>query len=245
MVATVPGAPGPAPRRFPLRALDTAAGFLILFGGIWALVGSIVSVAFTVTGGPLWNDLILDRRGVTAQALPTSVEPTGIRLDHRRVFRVHYTFRDAAGATRLSSAGSINARVIAEARQQLPMTIEYDPRQPERSRVRGERASPLGLLVLIPVGFLLIGTLVLAFGLRRARRQRRIYVHGAPAQATVTATSATQMRINGRRVMRIDYVFDSIMGPAAGRTTSRNPPPVGAKIWVLYDEGDPKISVAA
>ena len=64
-------------------------------------------------------------------------------------------------------------------------------------------------------------------------------------QATVTAVGTTLMRVNGQRVMRVDYSFDTIMGPARGRTSTRRPPPVGAPIWILYDGSDPKRSVAA
>src|ERR1043165_5182069 len=103
MMLTSASEPPPAPRRFRWRALDAGSGFLLLFGGIWGLVGSILTVAFSLTGGPLWNDLILDRRAVAAQATPTSVDPTGMRVNNRRVFRVSYTFTDAAGATRTSS----------------------------------------------------------------------------------------------------------------------------------------------
>jgi hypothetical protein len=239
------GQPPPAPRRFPWRALEGAPAFLMLFGGIWGLVGTLVTIVFTVTGGPFWNDLILDRRGVSTQAVPTSVEPTGIRINHRRVFRVHYTFADAAGVARTGAAGTTSGGVISQARQQTPLAIEYDPRTPERSRLRGESASAIGLLVLIPLAFGSIGAVLFALGLRRALRQRRIYIHGQSALATVTATRTTAMRVNGQRVIRLDYVFETIMGQVSGRATSRRPPPIGARIWVLYDEADPKNNVVA
>jgi hypothetical protein len=74
---------------------------------------------------------------------------------------------------------------------------------------------------------------------------RDIYVHGQAVQATVTAVAMTSMRVNGRRVMRVDYSFDTITGPESGRTSTRRPPPVGAPIWILYDVSDPTRSVAA
>jgi len=239
----VPLQPPPAPRQFPWRALEAVPAFLMLFGAIWGLVGTIVTIAFTVTGGPFWDDLILDRRGVGAQAIPTSVEPTGIRINHRRVFRIHYTFADTSGATRAGAAGTTSGGVISQARHQTPLAIEYDPRMPERSRLRGERASVIGLFVLIPLAFGSIGGVLFALGARRALRQRRIYVHGQSALATVTAAKATAMRVNGQRVIRLDYVFETILGPISGHATSRRPPPVGAKIWVLYDEADPRYNV--
>ena len=103
----------------------------------------------------------------------------------------------------------------------------------------------LGALIFIPLGMGLVGVVLLALGLRRVSRLRDIYVHGQAVQATVTAVAPTLMRVNGQRVMRVDYSFDTIMGPARGRTSTRRPPPVGAPVWVLYDGSDPKRSVAA
>jgi hypothetical protein len=56
--------PPPAPRPVPSGARGWGASFLIVFGGIWAAVGLVLTVVFTLTGGPVWNDWILDRRGV-------------------------------------------------------------------------------------------------------------------------------------------------------------------------------------
>jgi hypothetical protein len=53
------------------------------------------------------------------------------------------------------------------------------------------------------------------------------------------------MRINWQPVIRVDYVFDAITGQIQGRTTSRTPPAVGAKVWILYDDSNPPRSVPA
>ena len=97
----------------------------------------------------------------------------------------------------------------------------------------------------VRLGMGLVGVVLCASGLRRVHQLRDIYVHGQAVQATVTAVAATLMRVNGQRVMRVDYRFDTIIGPARGRTTTRRPPRVGASIWVLYDGSDPRRSVAA
>jgi hypothetical protein len=91
----------------------------------------------------------------------------------------------------------------------------------------------------------MLGLVGVAIGLRRARRVRDIYVHGQTAIATITATKPTAIRINWQRVIRVDYVFDTITGQTQGRTTSRTPPAVGAKVWILYDESSPQRSVPA
>ena len=237
-------APPLAPRPFRARAIDAVSVFLLLFGGIWAVVGIVVTVGLSVAAGPFWNDPILDRRGVAVVATIDSVQRTQTRVNGRYVNRLACTFVDALGKTRATSVFTTSFAVIG-ARPATPIMIQYDPKSPARARIQGERASMLGAFIFIPLGMGLVGVLLGASGLRRVRQLRDIYVHGQAVQATVTAVAATLMRVNGQRVMRVDYRFDTIMGPARGRTSTRRPPPVGASIWVLYDGSDPRRSVAA
>jgi len=243
MVVTA-DAPALAPRPFRIRAIDAVSVFLLLFGGIWAVVDVPVVIGLSVVGGPFWNDLILDRRGVAVVATIDSVQRTQTRVNGRYVNRVACTFSDAAGTTHSTSALTTDFAVIG-ARPTTPILIEYDPQSPGRARLQGERASMLGALIFIPFGMGLVGVVLFALGLRRVRALRDIYVHGQAVQATVTAVATTLMRVNGQRVMRVDYSFETITGLARGRTSTRRPPPVGAPIWVLYDPSDPKRSVAA
>jgi hypothetical protein len=237
-------APPLAPRPFRVRAIDAVSVFLLLFGGIWAVVDVVVVIGLSVAAGPFWNDPILDRRGVAAVATIDSVQRTQTRVNGRYVNRVACTFVDAAGSRRATSVFTTSFVVIG-ARPATPVMIQYDPQSPARARMQGERASMLGALIFIPLGMGLCGVVLLALGLRRVRRLRDIYVHGQAVQATVTAVATTLMRVNGQRVMRVDYSFETVMGPARGRTSTRRPPPVGAPIWILYDGSDPTRSVAA
>jgi hypothetical protein len=237
-------APPLAPRPFRLRAIDAVSVFLLLFGGIWAVVGLVVAIGLSAAGGPFWNDLILDRRGVAVVATIDSVERTHTRVNDRYVNRVACTFSDAAGTRQTTSALTTSFAVLG-APPATPIAIEYDPQSPARARISGERASILGGYIFIPFGMGLAGIVLFAIGIRRVGRLRDIYIHGQAVSATVTAVAATLMRVNGQRVMRVDYSFDTIMGPARGRTSTRWPPPVGASLWVFYDASDPKRSVAA
>ncbi len=240
-----PPSPPPAPRAFRLGALDAGSVFLLLFGGIWGLIGTILAIALSATGGPFWNDLFLDRRGVAAEARLTSVEPTSMHVSGGTIYRIGYTFADATGNPRAGSAGTTHPETIVGAGRQAPLAIEYDPEAPARSRLRGERASVIGLFGLLPFGFAVVGGLMFALGGRRALRLRAIYVSGRAALATVTGIESSLMRVNGRRVMRVEYAFDTPSGRTTGRTTLRAPPPVGGTLWVIYDGEDPGRNVAA
>jgi len=244
LLATAP-APPTAPRPFPVRALDPTTAVLLLVGAIWAFIGAIAGTALLSTAGAPWNDVILDRRGVAASAQALSATARNTRVNRRRVFQLTYSFTDAAGIVRTSSSVTTNRHLVAEARTNAPLAIDYDPRQPARTRVHGERASLVGLPGLLPFGIAALGLVGVALGVRRARRVRDIYVHGQAGIATITATRPTAIRINWQRVIRVDYVFETITGQTQGRTTSRTPPPVGAKVWILYDDRDPSRSVPA
>ena len=238
------GEPPLAPRPFRIRAIDAVSVFLLLFGGIWAVVGGVAAVGLSVAAGPFWNDVILDRRGVAVVATIDSVQQTHTRVNGRYVSRVACSFASAGGTPHATSVLTTDFAVIG-ARPATPVAIEYDPQSPSRARLRGERASMLGALIFLPLGMALVGSALFALGLRRVGRLRDISVHGQAVQATVTAVAATSMRVNGQRVMRVDYSFDTLTGKATGRTSTRTPPPVGERIWVLCDSSDPRRSVAA
>jgi hypothetical protein len=241
IVPVSPDMPPPAPRPFRLRAVDAVAWFKLLFGGIWLTVGGIISIVFTVTGGPFWNDVVLDRRGVRAEATLGTMEATSSYINRRRVHRVLYVFTDRNGVEQHGVGQTTEPwRFYAP-----NLTIEYDPQRPQVSRISGERSSVFGLFVLLPVGFAAVGAIVFGLGMRRVLAVRSIYVHGTPARAEVTAVSPTAMMVNRRRVMRVDYTFDTIMGRTTGRTSAVDPPAVGSRLWVLHLPSEPKRNVAA
>jgi len=237
----LPDVPPPAPRPFPLRAVDVAAKFLLLFGGIWMFVGTLISVIFTVAGGPFWYDLLLDRRAVKTSATLGMMEPTQSWVNGRQVHRVHYTFVDGSGVERHGTGQTTDPAAFYNPH----LSIDYDPQAPQLSRLTGTSASFFGLFVLFPLAFAVAGAAVFWSGLRRVLGVRAIYVHGQPVRAEVTAVSATRMMLNRRRVMRVDYAFDTIMGRATGRTTSVEPPPIGGSLWVLHLPSEPRRNVAA
>jgi len=243
--ATSIAAPGSPPRRFRLRSLGAGVMFLLTFGGIWLFVGTVITVVFTLAGGPVWNDVVLDRRGLAADATPTAIEPTSSHVNGRAVVRIVYTFTDRDGVARTGRTGTTNAQLLVRAEQRERLPVEYDPYAPQLSRLAGERASFFGWFILFPLAFAAVGAAIAGRGMRRLLRVRRTYVHGHAILADVTGVAPTSMRINSRRVMRVDYSFKVITGRVTGQTTSLNPPAIGAQIWVLYLPSAPEHNVAA
>jgi hypothetical protein len=243
--SALPPEPPPAPRPFRWGALDAGTVFLLLFGTIWTGVGAGITTIFTVVGGPLWNDLILDRRGKKAEAMPTSVDGTGSFVNGRRVFRVSYDFFDEHGQPRESAADTTDSAVLERADRRERLSIDYDPQAPALSRLTGGSASFFGWFTLVPLAFAVAGLLVLRAGLTRALRIRHLYVRGLAALARVTAWTGTRMRVNQRRLIRVEYEFDAVVRRVTGSSTFLNPPPVGSSLWVFYRPSDPTHSVAA
>ena len=240
-----PPEPPRAPRPFRWRALDAGTAFLLLFGSIWTSVGAGITTIFVTVGGPPWNDVVLDRRGKRAEAMPTSVDATGAFVNGRPVYRVSYDFFDERGQPCESAADTTDAAVLerAERRERLP--IDYDPEAPALSRLAGGSASFFGWFTLLPLAFAVAGLVVLGTGLARGLRTRNIYVHGVAALARVTGWSGTRLRVNRRRLVRVEYEFDAVIRRATGSTTFLDPPVVGARLWVFYRPADPQQNVVA
>lgn len=232
--------PPPAPRPFPLAAASFAQKFLLLFGGIWAAVGVLISVIFTLVGGPIWNDWILDARGKDVEATIERTEPTNSYVNGRRVQELHLRFRDERGAEHEATAATTDDVITARPIR----VVTYDPLLPARVRLKGESASFFGMFILIPLFFAVAGAVIAGVGVLGLLRVRDIYVNGAPAEAEVTKVEETSMRMNRRRVMRVHYAFDAMSGKVTGTVNTVVTPHVGQKLWVLHIPAEPHKNVA-
>ena len=159
----------PAPRPLSARAVGATARSLLLFGAILTFVGGSMTVIFTVTGGAFWDDILLDRRGVTVPATTGMTEPTDFYVNDQQVHLVHYTFTDANGVARAGSGRTLDP---AGFYGRSGVQIDYDPRSPGRSRLHGGAASAAGFFILLPFSALATGTIVLSIGVHRWRAMR-------------------------------------------------------------------------
>jgi hypothetical protein len=237
--------PPPAPRPVPSGARGWGASFLILFGGIWAFVGLVMTMVFTLAGGPVWNDWILDSRCVRTDARPVDVQATSSRRNRSTVYQIDFRFVDLAGQDRTGSVGTTDAALIAAARKGSHIAVEYDPEDPTRSRLVGGSASFFGALVIMPMLFFVIGGALLVAGLAIGRRRRTTYRDGEVAEARVVAVEATASSSNRRRLMLMRYELHAPSGTVVGEWKMLVPPEVGATIWVIYDPAQPERNLPA
>ncbi len=243
--ADSPAPPPPAPRPVPSGAVSWNHRFMVLFGGIWALVGVVVTVAFTAGGGPVWNDWILDSRGARADAHPFEVHATNNRVNRRYVNQIQFHFTDGAGQPRTGHTDTTDPALIASARKGTAMAVEYDPQDPERVRLAGGSASMFGALGLLPALFAVVGGFLLFRGLSGARRARATYRDGMAVTARVIAIESTSSSQNRQRVLRMVYEFMGPGGAVRGSWKTLTPAAQGATIWVLHDPARPERSVPA
>ena len=243
--ADAPPSPPPAPRPVPSGAVTWNARFVLLFGGIWGFVGTTVAIVFALSGGPVWNDWILDSRGVRADAKPFDVHVTNTRVNTRYVHQIQFRFTDPAGQEHTGHAGTTDPALIASARKGTPMPVEYDPQDPERMRLAGGSASAFGLFALIPLGFAVVGGVLFLRGLLSARQTRALYRDGTAATARVVAIEATLSSQNYQRVSRMVYELAGPTGTVTGAWKTTRPAPQGSTIWVIYHPGQPERSVPA
>ena len=90
---------------------------------------------------------------------------------HRVSHRLHVHGQRRRRAHRQHGHDDDGLLASAERRERLP--VEYDPQSPLLSRVAGERSSFFGWFILLPLGFAVVGAVIVARGLRSALRVRR------------------------------------------------------------------------
>jgi hypothetical protein len=171
------------------------------------------------------------------------VEGTSSRINGRQAFEI--VFRFGPGDEFEGRTSTTDDQLLVRARAGQKLAVDYDPDNPALARVRGQRASFFGLFILIPVFFAAVGAVILLFGVLKLLARRRLYVHGQAVLAQVQSVHATNTRINGRPLMRVEYSYEGSLGPCQGSDSLATPPAAGARVWVLFDPAQPERSVIA
>lgn len=242
----------PRPRQFTpgisrkvwRKALFDALVFLLL-GGIFTLVGSILSVVFFPRHLP--TELALDfRPKAVAQGTVTSSTRTSWTENNHPVYKISYTFATSDGAEHQGFSFRTGSGYATGER----VEIEYLPDRPSVSRIRGLRVNVIGYFILFVLIFPVIGLIFAIYAVARVltqgRKNLKLLAEGDLAWGTVTTLTRTMTQINHQNVYRIDVTFEAggnhiasyrTYGPDVDRATAWQKDQTPLR--VLYDPQNP------
>lgn len=239
MTALAAAPPPPPPRPSPIFVGGASEHSAFFAGGITLAIALVGLVIVFATMRPPWDDGILDRRGVSTTAHAISVRETNTAVDEEgTIHEIVLRFTNRGGRQETTTLETTSSATISAAREGGSFAIEYDPEKPSRARFAGRLASPSGWAFWLIAVFALAGLPVLAYGLRRAWRLRRITGHGEVAKARVVEV-VTLYPVEDGVLSKMTYEFDAPAGLTRGEWKTLTPNRVGDELWILYDRSHP------
>lgn len=231
----------PAPPRRPrLRALVDGHSLALFAGGLLVLFMSLVATwAILDPSATIFDDWTLARRGVPMTAVATTFTKAGAEGNAPWI-RIGFRFQDGSGAWRESSSGTIDAALVDRARSGASLPGRYDPRRPERARLDGTTRAFAGWTVFFPLAIDAGGAVLALAGFARLVSRRRVLVAGSVTNGRVTAVSRSP---DMKGFHEVYYAFAAAGDEVIGRITTRDPPPVGGVLAVVYDVDRPRRNV--
>jgi hypothetical protein len=223
--------------------------FLLLFGGIWFLVG----LPFAVVGVYVWTaEREFERDARVARGIVLSKDINRSRNNNGSTstsYSVRYRFTPPGGRA-LEGASGVDRDDWNQLSEREPIDIAYLPSDPSNNRVRGTRKMVLAW-IFTGLGslFTVAGAVILAFGLRGSARHKRLRATGMTADAVVTRVLPANVRVNKRQQARVLFEFrDDRGGTHAGKSSLM---PIdeamawkaGDGITIRYDRDRPKDSL--
>lgn len=183
--------------------------FLLIFGGIWLLVG----VPFLGVGiGTALSEQRLQREGNVATGTVLSKDLRRATKNKSTSYSVTYRFTTANGQT-VTDHAQIPFERWEQLQEQGPISIRYLP-----SRSASNRPD-LGNSWLLPIIFGGLGLVFAGMGgflffkaISGILRNMRLERDGALAPCTVTSVEQTNLKVNGRPLWRIRYQFTDRQG---------------------------------
>ena len=159
--------------------------FCLTFGGIWFVVGILVTLIFVVVfGNPL--DDSLDRGAIDGSAIVSSVKPFAYNRSQGPIsWSVNYRYK--VGSRDYDGYSVIHNRQRAKSlRKGDKVEIVYHPKNVENSLIKGGTKSGFPMFAyLLPLGFSAFGLLVFIIGLTLGKRHT-IYSDGHTTVGIIT-----------------------------------------------------------
>jgi len=193
-----------SPRFVPLatRAIALFGGGLNLFGWfffgfgmifVWAFVPQIDFTSWYQFRGNL----------ATTQGTVTAVRKTNLRENEVDVYEIDYEFT-AANGRRCQDRSYVVGNRYSEGET---VHIEYREDDPTVSRIEGARQRPAPIWVSFVIIFPLIGSLLVAVGLKKGIKANRLLGRGKLGLGTLKAKEPTNTSINDQTVYKLTFEF--------------------------------------
>lgn len=235
---SAPPPPPPPPRSVPGKAWGVGTTSVIVLGMLAGVGGLIASALLMINGGPIWDDWILDARGVRTRAAVTLREATYVRQRPPRHWTIAWSAQAGAG-------GELRGTTYTTDDTSERIEVEYDPELPARSRVVGQSANRSPEVLRVALAVTALGLPLFALGVARARRRKALYRYGSTALAEVVACAPTWMRSDGEPVLRARVRFTTARGEHEVDLTTTEALGVGARVWVIHDPARPTRAMLA
>lgn len=226
----------PPPRRVPLslqlvnvfNAFSQVGwlvfGFGMIFG--WAFIGQADFSSITFRGPHAKS---------TGHVIDVGM--TGASVNKQSVMANRYEFSVAGTKYSGTSYSTGSSRSRGD-----EVTVEYDEKNPERSRIEGMRRAQFGPGVMFVAIFPFVGAVIVFFAMRTGLRRNHVLRTGLLASGTLLGREMTNVKINNRPVWELTFEFTARDGQrheAKARTTDTARLEDEAHEPLLYDPENP------
>ncbi|PYQ28879.1 MAG: hypothetical protein DMF56_14500 [Acidobacteria bacterium] len=223
------------PRRVPLSIM--ALNLFNPFAQIaWGVFGFAMIFGWIFMGNADFSALTFHPHG-QSHGRVTSVTATGASVNHQQVMANHYEYSVADTKFHGTSYSSGNSPNVGD-----EVTVEYDEKNPERSRIEGMRRAQFGPAVAFVAIFPFIGLVLVAFATRTGLRRNALLRHGLLTTGLLVGRERTNVTVNNRPVWRMIFQYtgrDGQRHEASANTTDTSRLEDEAQEPLLYDPDNP------
>ncbi|ACY17096.1 DUF3592 domain-containing protein [Haliangium ochraceum] len=230
----------PAPRRVPAAVQRGLlfSGAVSFLGWVFLSVGVLISHFFVAEVDLSWAS----SGGAMTQQVEgrvTRVEATNASENRQTIYAVHYGY-SRGGIPYQGVSYYLGFRPPEPAQS---VTIEFDPEQPERSRIHGMRTGKFGAWVLLFLLFPIVGGVLVWITLTRGSKRIRVLRRGGAARGTLVAKEDSGVRVNNVPMYDLSFEFDDHTGARrTGTVRTLNPAALEDdwQEWLLFDPNAPE-----
>ncbi len=215
-----------------------ALGSMRLVGGV-VLVG-VGGILCGVTSTVLLHERAY-RSGLQADAVVVQKQMRRATSDSSTSYEVTYKVRSSEGEE-WQKVDSVDAATWDGVEEGRTIRVQYLRGDSGSLRIaRQARDLTLALVALVAAltgALALVGLRMASRGAREVWRKMRVYRHGQPAEATVTAVRETNVSVNRRIQWVIDFTFHDHLGQPQQGTSA----PIPVSEALEWQEGDKGIA---